>query len=40
MQMKEILHPGVIKMSAVCVAGGGVLKKRGRAHFSALHKCH
>lgn len=29
MQMKEILHPGVIKVSVMCVVGGGVLEMRG-----------
>lgn len=40
MQMKEILHPGVIKLSAVCVVGGGVLRKHGMALYIALPKCH
>lgn len=41
MQMKEILHPGVVKMPAMCVVGGGVSKKkRGTTLFIALRKCH
>lgn len=40
MQMKEILHPGVIKTSVMCVVGCGVLKKRGTTLFIALRKCH
>lgn len=40
MQMKEILHPGVINTSAMCEVGGGALKKCVTAPFIALHKCH
>lgn len=40
MQMKEILHPGVIKTSGMCAVGGGVLRMRGTALFIALRKCH
>ena len=40
MQMKEILHPGVVKTSVMWVVGGGVLKKCGITLFIALHKCH
>lgn len=40
MQMKEILHPGVIKLSVMCVVGGGVLRKHGTTLFIALPKCH
>lgn len=40
MQMKEILHPGVIKSPVMCVVGGGVLRKHGTTLFIALRKCH
>lgn len=40
MQMKEILHPGVVKTLVMCVVGGGVLRKRGTTLFIALRKCH
>lgn len=40
MQMKEILYPGVVKTSVMCVVGGGVSKKRGTTLFIALRKCH
>lgn len=40
MQMKEILHPGVVKASVMCVVGGGVSKKRDTTLFIALRKCH
>lgn len=40
MQMKGILHQGVIKTSAVCAVGGGVLKKQGTKLFIAFRKCH
>lgn len=40
MQMKEILHPGVIKLSALCVVGARVLRKHGTVLYIALPKCH
>lgn len=40
MQMKEILHPGVIKTSVMCVVGGRAFKKLGTTMFTALRKCH
>lgn len=40
MQMKEILHPGVINTSAMCGVGGGALRKCVTTPFIALHKCH
>ena len=40
MQMKDILHPGVIKASVMCVVGSGVLEKQGSKLFIAFSKCH
>lgn len=40
MQMRKILHPGVIKTSLMCVVGGAVLRKCGTTLFIALRKCH
>lgn len=40
MQMKEILHPGVVKTPVMCVVSGGVSKKRDTTLFIALRKCH
>lgn len=37
MQMKEILHPGVIKTSARCEVGGGVLGKKRKKKSVARH---
>lgn len=42
MQIREILHPGVVKMSAMCEVGGrvGGGGKRGTKLFISLRKCH
>lgn len=40
MQMRGILLGGVIKTSAMCAVGGGVLRKQGTKLFIAFHKCH
>lgn len=35
MQMKEILHQGVIKLSLMCAVGGGVLREKNTVCFLA-----